>query len=731
MIPLLHSGRFWLKLMVYGAIGLFVLAAAGIVFLHYLFDSARIQQMANKTMAGTGRHIRFDADISRTWFPRPTVTLYHVRIDNPAHTQTDIDMEKMRIGLTWSSVFGQRHIEKWQWKNAHIRLYRTPDGRWNLCDLAEHWQRQPVHALVNRIVIDQGTVDWHDDQGHVNRFSQIQAHIRRLNRANSPFAASGQWQRGSLPPVLWQLKATLHDTPRQWRDAELSLAADLPHLGPTTATWQFQGSWHTQPLRLTMRDVQWQSQSSRDRLQINGTGKNWQISTAQTNLPQLNAVITAQRGDNVINATLSINRLFMQAARWQIDRFQLDSGWQNQHTQSALVIGGSLRQSSNQQWSVDHLTISSHQDSVNQLPNPRWLGEISGQITGRGSQAVDVALQGTFDNQPVQLSAQYRNTPQQAEINGELNLSQLNLTPYLPDGGRTEIQPAWLTCWGSWLRQRHLQWQINIGRVLSKIGQITDFSSHIDATDQRIVINPFQATLYGGSSSGQFSIDNTRPVKWRMQQNLTGIQIKPLLQDSVAVHNLDGQGDARFSLSGEGMNNRDWLARLNGSVHFGLRRGVLRGIDINNILQTRQNLSTTLAFSEGSQTPFQNLQLFIPISNGHSSHSRLSLMANNFAVSGEGQLNLLQRSMNYDVMINTRQAGERSKLPLRVNGHFSHPAFSLDYGRLTNGLQTAKQKQQALSQTLRQQWQWLNQGSQPNPLPDSLKKRETWSPARR
>ena len=68
--------------------------------------------------------------------------------------------------------------------------------------------------------------------------------------------------------------------------------------------------------------------------------------------------------------------------------------------------------------------------------------------------------------------------------------------------------------------------------------------------------------------------------------------------------------------------------------------------------------------------------------------------------------------MNYDVRVHTRQSsGSDTLLPLKISGSLTRPSFSLDFQRLTEGLNTPQQKEQALRQTLKQQWLWLNQGN--------------------
>jgi hypothetical protein len=48
-------------------------------------------------------------------------------------------------------------------------------------------------------------------------------------------------------------------------------------------------------------------------------------------------------------------------------------------------------------------------------------------------------------------------------------------------------------------------------------------------------------------------------------------------------------------------------------------------------------------------------------------------------------------------------------VPLKITGPAENPSVTLDYPRLTLGLNTPEEKRRALAETLKEQWQWLKQ----------------------
>ncbi|WP_066565640.1 AsmA family protein [Snodgrassella sp. CFCC 13594] len=722
MISLLHSGKFWLKTLVYGSIAMLLLLVASAATLHYVFNPIKLDQHLNGIIAQTGRQIRFDHNIDRGWFPRPTVTLSQVDISNPTRTGTDLHAGSLKIGLGWSSLLGTTHIEKLQWQDVTAQVRINAQGNTNFADLLQLWREPTQPTQINRVLINNGDFNVIDSAGQRQEWRQLQGKIIDLNDVNSPFELSGIWQKQGWPAIDWQISGNRHQD-KQWVWQNLAVVAEgqLPYLGHTRAKWGFDGTWQPETHRLRTGDVQWEWQSERAALHASGTGKDWQLNGADFIIPQLNAVITGQEQNHALNATINLNQLRWQQQRWQIGQFQIESSWQNGIRQAALSLSGRLLWPNNQQWVLDDLTFSSHQDTVNRLPNPRWLSELSGRISGQGLNKAHMQWQGTLDNQPVHLAADFQQQPDgQRTLSGNLSLDQFNLGPYLQNAQPLQINPQWLQRWQQYLHNWHWQWQLQIGRIITPMMQLSDITTQIQLDEHSLVANPLRASLYEGHSDGMLRIDNTQPLQWQIQQNFSQVQIKPLLQDSLGFHNLDGQGNAQFNLRSQGLNSRDWLAHLAGTTQLNLQQGSMRGIDINNILQNNALTQTTLAYNELSQTPFQSLQLIMPLEQGLSRKSTISVHAKNFDISGLGLVNLGQKSMNYDVLINTRQPGSRNRLPLKMNGSLMRPSFSVDYQRLTAGLQTPQQKQQTLSQTLKKQWQWMNQGGASAP--------KTWPP---
>lgn len=708
MTSLFHSGKFWLKLIFIGFTTLLTLFLFAAIGLHYLFNTERVYQHAHNLMAQTGHKVDFSQNISRSWFPRPTVTLHQVRIYSEQHHYNELTIDEMKIGLSWQALFGRSIIEKWQWHGVNADLFRDSKGNWNLNDLWQSIQPKYSKWKINRLVVENATLRIRDGQKN-QLLSNVEILLKHFSTSEQPIQAKGIWQSAGFSPIQWQLKTT-HAINNLWRNTQLNLQTEETSLGKSDSQWNFDAQWLPQKQVLQTGTVQWRWQSQNHNIHANGIGQNWQFGWSTLTLPQLSAIITANhQNDNTFNASFSANNTSLTKNQLSIKQFQLDCGWQDQSHQSSLSVGGQLNWLDNHTWQINDLTLTSHQDSLNGLPSQRFISELSGNLINQIDQNTTLQLQGQFDNQPVNIDMVYQSDSKNPTLKGKIQLAQLNLRPYLQDIKLT-LDKNGIDFWKKWIKSYSLDWQLNIDHIISNSLQLHQLNTHLTADRNQLNLSPINLQLYDGSGQGQFHLATTPALSWKLEQHFQNIQIRPFLQDIFNFHNIDGQGDAQIQLTSQGLNSQQWLNSLNGKVDLQLKQGLLRGIDINNILQNK-NTNTIMPYNETSQTPFRLLKLSIPIKKGISQDGITALTADNFNIKGQGNLNLPEHIIDYMILISTYRNNEQTLLPLRISGAITHPNFSLDYQRLTAGLHTPEQKQESLRQTLKQQWLWLNQGA--------------------
>lgn len=708
MISLLHSGKFWLKFLVFGFATLILLLAIDVAVLHYLFNAEKIQKHVDALVEKNGQQVVFDHKIRRSLFPRPTVTIQHLRVNDAVNHLTVAEADTVKIGLSWQSLLGKPVIEKLQISDAQFHFFRTPQGKWNL-DYLWHRADSAESFSVNRLIVENSEVTVRDVEIN-QRIQKLNLLFKKLDNNSSLLQTMGLLSGDGMHSFNYQIEGLYRpNADMQWQDVKLNIATNLHSLGESTSQWNFDARVLSDQQLLQTGHVQWQWQSQRNQFHVSGTGQNWQISWGSLFLPQINGVATAQIDDNNINATVTANNTSWSKNRWSIGQFQIDSGWQNKLHQTALNMSGQLSWPDPQHWMIDNLVVNSHQDTVNHLPNSRFMSDLNGTIKGDMAGNGKLSLDGQFDNQSLNVDLNYAQQAETAKLSGVINLAQLNLRPYLES--QIALMPEnWQQLWQKWLTGRRVELEFNTNALMTSTVQLNQLQASITADATSVSVNPLKIQLYGGNSTGMLQIFNYTPLSWKTKQQAAGIQIKLFLQDLFGFSNLDGQGEVDLDLHSEGQTFKQSLKNISGQAKILMRKGMWSGIDINNILQHSDN-QTTVSFNETNHTPFRLVILDLPINNSLTQNSHLQLHADNFDIKGNGMIKWLQQQMDYNVLVATRSGNKQNYLPLRINGTFTKPSFTIDYQRLTAGLHTPKQKQDSLRQTLQQQWQWLNQGA--------------------
>ncbi|KLS17138.1 AsmA family protein, partial [Neisseria gonorrhoeae] len=343
------------------------------------------------------------------------------------------------------------------------------------------------------------------------------------------------------------------------------------------------------------------------------------------------------------------------------------------------------------------LHISTLQDTVDRLPQPRFISRLDGSLSIPNLQNWNAELNGTFDRQPV--AAKFKYTREGApHLEAAAALQKLNLAPYL-DEFRQQNGKIFPDILGR--LSGNVEAHLKIGSIQLPGLQLDDMETYLHADKDHIALSRFKSGLYGGHTEGGISIANTRPATYRLQQNASNIQIQPLLQDLFGFHSFSGNGDAVIDLTASGENRKQLIRSLQGSLSLNISNGAWHGIDMDSIL--KNGLSGKISGS----TPFYRFTLNSEISDGISRHIDTELFSDSLYVTSNGYTNLDTQELSEDVLIRNAVHPKNKPIPLKITGTVDKPSITVDYGRLTGGINSRKEKQKILEDTLLEQWQWL------------------------
>ncbi|HFC4106271.1 TPA: AsmA family protein [Neisseria gonorrhoeae] len=673
-----------------------LLAAVGLhASVYRTFTPENIRSRLQQSIAHTHRKISFDADIRRRLLPRPTVILKNLTITQPDGGRVAVSVKETKIGLSWKNLWSDRiQVEKWVVSGADLALTRDRNGAWNIQDLFDGAKHS---ASVNRIIVENSTVRLNFLQQQLI-LKEISLNLQSPDSSGQQFESSGilVWRKLSVP----------------WKSRGLFLSDGIgtPEISP----FHFEASTSLDGHGITISTTG----SPSVRFNAGGAdaaGLGLRADTSFRNL-HLTAQIPALALKNNSIKTGTVNGTFTaggEYARWdgsfKLDKANLHSGIANignaeisgsfktPRLQTNFSLGSPLVWSRDNGLDAPRLHISTLQDTVDRLPQPRFISRLDGSLSIPNLQNWNAELNGTFDRQPV--AAKFKYTREGApHLEAAAALQKLNLAPYL-DEFRQQNGKIFPDILGR--LSGNVEAHLKIGSIQLPGLQLDDMETYLHADKDHIALSRFKSGLYGGHTEGGISIANTRPATYRLQQNASNIQIQPLLQDLFGFHSFSGNGDAVIDLTANGENRKQLIRSLQGSLSLNISNGAWHGIDMDSIL--KNGLSGKISGS----TPFYRFTLNSEISDGISRHIDTELFSDSLYVTSNGYTNLDTQELSEDVLIRNAVHPKNKPIPLKITGTVDKPSITVDYGRLTGGINSRKEKQKILEDTLLEQWQWL------------------------
>jgi AsmA protein len=224
----------------------------------------------------------------------------------------------------------------------------------------------------------------------------------------------------------------------------------------------------------------------------------------------------------------------------------------------------------------------------------------------------------------------------------------------------------------------------------------TNVRLNLKANDGQVALAPFSADLYQGSMAGSLNVDARTTPAIALKQDMKGIQIGPLLVDSINNDMLEGKGTLSVDVNTQGATVGALKKALNGIAAVNLADGAVKGIDIAGTIRdvkSKLNLlksQASVGADQKKRTDFSEMKATFNIKNGVAHNDDLSMKAPLFRVTGSGDIDIGNETINYlakpTVVSTTKgQGGKEAEalngvtIPVKVTGTFSAPKYALDY----------------------------------------------------
>ena len=259
------------------------------------------------------------------------------------------------------------------------------------------------------------------------------------------------------------------------------------------------------------------------------------------------------------------------------------------------------------------------------------------------------------------------------------------------------------------LKALNLDGRLKIGDLIANNIKASSVRMDVRAKDGRLDLDPMQANLYQGSLKGNARVNANRN-QIAVKQALSAISIGPLLRDAAQQDVIEGHGNVVLDLTTAGNTVSAFKQALNGSASLNLKDGAIKGVDLAGAMR---NIKSKLGGQDAEQsgnttqkTDFTELTASFTIKNGVAHNADLSAKSPFLRISGEGDVNIAQDSLDYLVkaaVVGTT-AGQGGKerteltgltLPVRIYGPYSGLKYKMQFSQMFSGASKEALKQMA------------------------------------
>jgi AsmA protein len=323
-------------------------------------------------------------------------------------------------------------------------------------------------------------------------------------------------------------------------------------------------------------------------------------------------------------------------------------------------------------------------------------------------QTVTADIATRFDESAIQAKVGM-NKFQNGAITFDVAIDRLNLDKYLPpknpNAPKTSEpeQPIDL----SGLKALNASGTVKIGSLQVNNIKASNVSLTIRAAGGKVDVSPMSAALYQGSLAGAVSV-NANTNAFAIKQNLTGININPLMKDAINKDILEGRGNINLDVTTTGATPSALKKALNGTTAINLRDGAYKGI---NLAKSFREAKAALSLNKDKvqdarkedKTDFTEMKISAVIKNGVATSNDLDAKSPFVRLGGAGTVDIGQSTMDYvaKATVVGTPAGQDAKdfaqlkgvaVPVKVYGPLDAVKYDIQYGAIAGSLVTEKAK---------------------------------------
>lgn len=280
-------------------------------------------------------------------------------------------------------------------------------------------------------------------------------------------------------------------------------------------------------------------------------------------------------------------------------------------------------------------------------------------------------------------------------IGFDFAVDEIDIDRYL-EPATDQADPADVAMPREELQGQDVQGTLRAGKLRLAGVNFSDAELGLSLHDGKLRLNPITADFYGGTYSGDITLDSSGAVPvLSLDEKVDSITFQQLIADLVDNESLSGVARGHIRLTGRGASSNEVLRSLNGDLGLTLTDGALEGINIWHEIRRGWALYKGLEPppDEPNRTVFSRMHLAASVADGVVTTRELVGELPFLTVNGNGTIDLGQSSVDLGLVATIRNAPELAQdplaadlrgkqLPFRISGPLDDPGFAVDWKAL-------------------------------------------------
>ena len=625
-----------IKFLLYGVIGLLVLAAIGIGAAAMIVDGQFVKTRLERAMKEKNRTLRIEGTPKLRLFPVAGIALGKTSLSEPGSDKLFVSLESAEIAVRVMPLL-QREVavETFTLSGLKANVVKRKDGSMNFADLAGSAENgagrgAPPRLRLAGVSVDKAQLSYRDEaSGQEVQVADLSLKTGRLDGQAPGDLAFSARITGKRPDVDLHAQA----------GGALRFNLGREEFGFDKFGAQLKG-------RL-----------DRDTLAAEFSAPKVEVTPASASGTDVKASVVLKGPQRHVDARLLIASVQGSASALTIPKVLLDLDAAAGGTAIKAKLEAALK-------------------------------------ANLAKQSVDADLSGKVDDSTVKAKFDVgRVAP--LKMSFDVALDRLNVDRYLPPEKKEARQAERLDL--SALKGKTVNGKLAIGALTARRAKLENVKAEIKLADGKLEVAPYSANLYGGALDGALSADaNGNQV--HVKETAKNVSIGALLRDMAQKDVLEGRGDVSVDVQGAGPTVAAIKKALAGSARVQMKDGAIKGVNLaESARNAKAALGGKQAKADPTQkTDFSEAGASFAIKNGVARNDDLKVQSPFLRIGGAGNLDIGNNGIDYlakaTLAATSKGQGGRDvshvagvTIPIKLSGALDNPDWHIDYSALAGG----------------------------------------------